>query len=194
MALLTIACDSDGVVYDLETRWWLWYRSHRAPGDGTTKAQLFRQWDMAKSTPMGNHVYDALDEPGFFSIGPAHRGALTWLKKLNDMAQLYIVTSASGKPQAMMDKAEWYQSRAPFLDINSQLVILNDKFRFKADIVIDDRLKNVTDFLDHNTTAHGFYIRRLHGRQDKIPRNYNITEVKGLGDVYKWIVKRTKRI
>jgi len=182
-----IAVDSDGIICDLEQGWLSWYRHHHDPK--MTADKMFRSWDIHKNVLIGTRVYHALAEEGFFSNLMGYRGQLHWLRELSKVANVYVVTSASGKPRAMMEKALWYDKHAPFLDLKHQLVILHDKHRFKCDALVDDRLHNLVLFLEENANrfrnpVQAFYVRRQHGRLDKVPAIVN--EVEGLADVYNY--------
>jgi 5'(3')-deoxyribonucleotidase len=185
MKLLTVAVDSDGVICDLESAWLQWYRHHYDPT--MTYEKFFDKWDIDQSVPaeVGMKVFDALST-GVFSRLKAYDGAIRALNELNEIANVYIVTSANGIPSAMADKANWYKQNVPFIDVKKQLVIMGDKSRFRADIMIDDRLKNITDFLHASPEGKGVYIRRYHGRNDII-NDSRITEAPSLADAVKFL-------
>lgn len=188
---LRIGCDSDGVVCDLDHAWYLWYLKNHGHIE---KEVMYRGWDVAKNVPVGDKVFDAWSEPGFFRNLKPYKGAVEALKTLNNNSDLYIVTSASGEPEALKDKALWYKEHTKFLDVNEQLIICHDKFIVDVDVLIDDRPSNIIDFVNFKKSRAGFLIRQRHNRDFKIPKSLQgrVTDAESLTEAVSMISELMK--
>jgi 5'-nucleotidase len=83
--------------------------------------------------------------PGFFRTVPVMAGSIKGLKKLNAAFEVIVVSMATEFPQSLTDKQFWVHDHFPFISWQ-QLVFCGNKNLIKADIMIDDHLKNLDHF------------------------------------------------
>ncbi len=82
---------------------------------------------------------------GFFRTLPAMNGSQQGLRKLNEHFEVIIVSMATEFPQSLTDKQLWLMDNYPFISWK-QLVFCGCKEIIRADIMIDDHLKNLDNF------------------------------------------------
>ena len=83
--------------------------------------------------------------PGFFRSVPVMPGSREGLKLLNDKYNIIVISLATEFPQSLTDKQLWLHDFFPFINWQ-QMVFCGDKNIIKADIMIDDHLKNLDNF------------------------------------------------
>lgn len=88
--------------------------------------------------------YDYINEEGFFRDLPVIPGSVDALRKLQKDHDIYIVSAATEFRNSLVDKYDWLAEHFPFISWKN-IVFCGDKI-IKADVLIDDRIKNFTDF------------------------------------------------
>jgi 5'(3')-deoxyribonucleotidase len=83
--------------------------------------------------------------PGFFRNLPVMEGSQKVLQKLNEKYNIIIVSLATEFPYSLTDKQLWLNEHFPFISWK-QVVLCGNKHLVKADIMIDDHLKNLDNF------------------------------------------------
>jgi len=99
--------------------------------------------------------------PGFFRDLPLMPGSREALLRLNDLYKIIVVSLATEFPYCMTDKQLWLHDNFPFITWR-QIVFCGDKNVLKADIMIDDHLKNLDHFKGTTilfTQPHNMLIR-----------------------------------
>ena len=92
-----------------------------------------------------NHKwFDYINEKGFFRDLPVIEGSIDALKKLQEQHEVYIVSAAIEFPKSLEDKIDWLGEHFPFISWKN-IVFCGDKI-IKADVLIDDRIKNFSGF------------------------------------------------
>lgn len=86
-----------------------------------------------------------VSEPGFFRNLPVMPGSREVLKKLNEKYDIIVVSLATEFPNSLTDKQLWIHDHFPFISWK-QIVFCGRKSLIKADIMIDDHLKNLDHF------------------------------------------------
>ncbi len=84
-------------------------------------------------------------EPGFFRSVPVMPGSIEGLKLLNDNFRVIVVSLATEFPNSLTDKQLWLHDHFPFIGWQ-QILFCGDKNIIKADIMIDDHIKNLDHF------------------------------------------------
>ena len=134
-----ILVDMDGVLVDIYTRFF--ELQEKETGQrltvndiaGLLEAEAFQNQRKWVSTP------------GFFRNLPVMPGSREVLKKLNDKYRIIVVSLATEFPNSLTDKQLWLNDNFPFISWK-QVVFCGDKNIIKADIMIDDHLKNLDHF------------------------------------------------
>ena len=83
--------------------------------------------------------------PGFFRNVPVMPGSREGLKRLNDNYMVIVVSMATEFPNSLTDKQLWLHDNFPFISWQ-QIVFCGSKSLIRADIMIDDHLKNLDNF------------------------------------------------
>jgi len=92
-----------------------------------------------------NHKwFDYINEKGFFRDLPVIEGSVEALKKLQESHEIYIVSAATEFRNSLEDKIDWLEEHFPFIGWQN-IVFCGDKI-IKADVLIDDRIKNFVGF------------------------------------------------
>jgi len=88
--------------------------------------------------------FEYINEKGFFRDLPVIEGSIEALKKLQENNEIYIVSAATEFRNSLEDKMDWLQEHFPFISWQN-IVFCGNKI-IKADVLIDDRIKNFADF------------------------------------------------
>lgn len=83
--------------------------------------------------------------PGFFRDLPVMKGSQSVLKRLTDNYEIIVGSMATEFPESLTDKQLWLHEHFPFISWR-QIIFCGDKNLVKADIMIDDHLKNLDNF------------------------------------------------
>jgi len=86
-----------------------------------------------------------VNTPGFFRTIQVMPGSQEVLKKLNELFEVVVVSMATEFPNCLTDKQLWLNEHYPFISWR-QIVFCGSKDLIKADIMIDDHLKNLDNF------------------------------------------------
>ncbi len=86
-----------------------------------------------------------VNSPGFFRTVPVMAGSYNILKSLNAKYDVIVISMATEFPLCLTDKQLWLMEYYPFIGWQ-QMVFCGNKSLLKADIMIDDHLKNLDEF------------------------------------------------
>lgn len=141
MSKPVVLMDLDGVVIDLEPKWFSIYNERW--GDNLDPRGN-REWDLLKvvKPESGRDIYNILDMDGFFRDLPAYEGALDGLKTLTRFTDVVVLTSALDNPNAAKDKLLWIREYAPFIK-KGNVIITPRKDLVHGDIMVDDSPNNL---------------------------------------------------
>ena len=106
--------------------------------------------------------------PGFFRNVPVMPGSREGLKRLNDNFKVIVVSLATEFPHSLTDKQLWLHEHFPFISWQ-QIVFCGSKDIIRADIMIDDHLKNLDNFKGETyifTQPHNMLVNTRHMRVD----------------------------
>jgi 5'-nucleotidase len=108
-----------------------------------------------------------VNSPGFFRSIPVMAGSQTGLKRLNDHYEVVVVSMATEFPKSLTDKQLWLNEHFPFITWR-QIVFCGTKDIIQADIMIDDHLKNLDNFMGETiiyTQPHNLNITNRNHRR-----------------------------
>ncbi|PST85295.1 5'(3')-deoxyribonucleotidase [Pedobacter yulinensis] len=88
--------------------------------------------------------FDYINEPGFFRDLGVIPGSQEVIRALHDKYEVYIVSAAMEFRNSLTDKYDWLAEHFPF--IGWQNIIFCGNKIVNADIMIDDRIKNFSEF------------------------------------------------
>ncbi|MEH6703408.1 MAG: 5'(3')-deoxyribonucleotidase [Galbibacter orientalis] len=86
-----------------------------------------------------------IHKAGFFRDAPVIENAIEVMKKLNNVYDIFIVSSAMEFPNSLREKYDWLQEHFPFLHWK-QIILCGSKIPVQGDILIDDHFKNLDYF------------------------------------------------
>jgi 5'(3')-deoxyribonucleotidase len=104
-----------------------------------------------------------VNSPGFFRTVPVMPGSQEGLQKLNNNYNVIVVSMATEFPLCLTDKQLWLTEHYPFIGWK-QIIFCGNKNVIKADIMIDDHIKNLDNFKGETI----IYTQ---------PHNMNLTEI-----------------
>jgi 5'(3')-deoxyribonucleotidase len=82
---------------------------------------------------------------GFFRNARVMEGSREVMEQLQQQYEIFIVSAATEFPQSLQEKQEWLQEHFPFIGWQ-QMVFCGLKTIITADIMIDDRFRNLDPF------------------------------------------------
>ena len=140
---MRIAIDMDEVLADPTTKFiQLYNRDYGVPLD--TFLQPGNEIYHHVPEHINHKWFDYINEKGFFRDLPVIEGSVKALQKLQENHDVYIVSAALEFRNSLEDKIDWLGEHFPFISWKN-IVFCGDKI-IKADVLIDDRIKNLVDF------------------------------------------------
>lgn len=82
---------------------------------------------------------------GFFRNARVMEGSQEVIEQLQQQYEIFIVSAATEFPQSLLEKQEWLNEHFPFISWQ-QMVFCGLKTIITADIMIDDRFRNLDPF------------------------------------------------
>lgn len=140
---MKIAIDMDEVLADpLRKFIQLYHRDYGTPLD----LQLDAGNEIYHHVPEHIHHkwYDYIHEKGFFRDLEPIPGSIEAVRKLQEHYEVYIVSAAMEFPNSLDDKYHWLKEHFPFIGWKN-IIFCGEKI-VNTDIMIDDRIKNFSDF------------------------------------------------
>jgi 5'-nucleotidase len=134
-----ILVDMDGVLADVYSRF---FELHRLESGAELRAVDVAGILEADAFPSQRKW---VTSPGFFRTVPLMQGSFEGMKLLNERYEVIVVSMATEFPNSLTDKQFWLNDNFPFLKWQ-QIIFCGDKSIIKADIMIDDHLKNLDNF------------------------------------------------
>jgi 5'-nucleotidase len=135
----TLAIDMDGVLANVLERFFeldaqdFGRRKQLAEIDGLPELEAF------------SRAHEYVRRKGFFRSLPLIPGSQAAVEKLNRSYDVFIVSAATEFPLSLHEKYEWLHENFPFISWQ-QIVFCGSKRIVRADIMIDDYLKNLDAF------------------------------------------------
>ncbi len=86
-----------------------------------------------------------INSENFFYSALPIQGSIEAVHRLNDVYNIYIVSSAIQFPQSLLEKINWLKKHFPFLSWE-QIVFCGTKDIVYGDLMIDDHFKNLDTF------------------------------------------------
>lgn len=158
----TLAIDMDGVLadvlalfLDLDARDFGRRKTHEEI-EGVPELQAFER------------ILDYLHEDGFFRRAPVIPDSQDVLYRLNQHYNVYIVSAATEYPKSLSEKQAWLNEHFPFITWQ-QMVFCGSKQIIRADLMIDDHLKNL-DFFPGET----YLFHAPHNAKVQAPRHRRV--------------------
>src|SRR6476469_2578227 len=158
----TLAVDMDGVLADVLERFF--ELDAQDFGRRKTLAEIAGMAELDAFVRAKEYVR----QDGFFRDIPVMRGSQAALEKLNRAYDVFIVSAATDFPQSLFEKYEWLREHFPFISWQ-QMVFCGSKRIVRADIMIDDHLKNLDPF--PGTT---YLFTAPHNAQTKSPKHVRV--------------------
>lgn len=90
-------------------------------------------------------LYRWIETPGFFRSFPVMPDSQRVLKLLNEKYEVIVNSMATEFPASLTDKQLWINDNFPFISWK-QVVFCGNKSLIRADLMIDDHLKNLDNF------------------------------------------------
>ena len=141
---LRIAIDMDEVMADSLSRHLQLYNDEF--GTALCKQDLQgRPLHLAVPEPHRRRIDEIALSDGFFWDLDVMPGCQNVIRELTKQYDVFIVTAAMEFPNSFLPKHAWLQEHFPFIDLRN-VVYCGDKSIVDADIMIDDRIRNLEQF------------------------------------------------
>jgi 5'-nucleotidase len=140
---LRIAIDMDEVMADSLSRHLQLYNDEF--GTALCKQDLQGPLHLAVPEAHRRRIDEIALSDGFFWDLDVMPGCQDVIRELTKRYDVFIVTAAMEFPNSFLPKHAWLQEHFPFLDIRN-VVYCGDKSIVDADIMIDDRIRNLEQF------------------------------------------------
>lgn len=140
---MKIAIDMDEVLADPIHKFiQLYNRDHQVPLDLIIKPGT----EIFQNVPedVNDKWFEYINEKGFFRDLPVIDGAVEAVKKLQEKYEVYVVSAAMEFKNSLEDKFDWLNEHFPFISWKN-IIFCGEKI-VSVDVMIDDRIKNFTDF------------------------------------------------
>lgn len=172
MSKPVVLMDLDGVVVDLEPKW---FSVYNAEWDDNLDPKANRVWDLLKvvKPESGRAIYDILDRDGFFRDLPTYPGAMRGLGELARHTDIVVLTSALDNPNAARDKLLWIREFLPFIK-KGNVIITPRKDLVHGDIMVDDSPNNLKKTLAKHKIVYDHPYNRMVKDAERV---YNWTEL-----------------
>lgn len=139
----TIAIDMDEVIADAIKKFIkLYNRDFNTPLD----VEIIPGTEIFRSIPedVNGKWFEYINEPGFFRDMEVIADSQRVIMELQKKYEVYIVSAAMEFRNSLTDKYDWLAEHFPAIDWK-HIVFCGNKI-IKADVLIDDRIKNFKDF------------------------------------------------
>jgi len=139
-----IAMDVDGVVAALDTNWMAWY--NRIYNDNVQASDI-TDWDVHKfvKPECGHKIYEFLKNPSLYDDVLPYPGASSSIAILKSQGHR-IVYATTSPIESFGRKFLWLKQYGFITDLKDYFET-NDKSLVRADILVDDRPKNLETFV-----------------------------------------------
>jgi 5'(3')-deoxyribonucleotidase len=134
-----IAVDMDGVLADVFAQFLEW--DERDTGIRKERGVLLGKSELEAFAGIPEYLFTA----GFFRSIPVVKDSQSVLLELTKKYEVFVVSAATEFPQSLPEKQDWLLENFPFIDWQ-HIVFCGSKQIIKADIMIDDHLKNLDYF------------------------------------------------
>lgn len=120
----------------------LYNRDHQVPLDLVIKPGT----EIFQNVPedVNDKWFEYINEKGFFRDLPVIDGAVEAVRKLQEKYEVYVVSAAMEFKNSLEDKFDWLNEHFPFISWKN-IIFCGEKI-VSVDVMIDDRIKNFTDF------------------------------------------------
>lgn len=172
-----ILIDMDGVICDFVSTFMLLYRN----GGGIVPDGFeWTHWSAMDDLPSQDVRAEVWRDPNLFWIQKPYKGAIMALEALNDAYDVRIVTALPH--MHIKYRSDWVEHYAPFIHRKNQMIFTNDKSLIQADVIIDDHLPHVYNWIRANKGT-GVIVDRPWNRDesDYIRRDEYILSVRVAG-------------
>lgn len=155
--MLRVLIDMDGVLYDWQGAYLDLYRHLTRE---TIPGGLEADWDFADKLPNRAAVDEIEHSRMLWTVGRAYTGAVDAARRLFDTTDAYIATQPGRNIEtAVPGKMMWLSLFMPWLD-PERVIFIRPKWLLQADVLIDDRPRNVRKWLQHNPDGVAYLVAR----------------------------------
>ena len=161
---MRVLIDVDGVLCNFVLAFMYTYEKYAL---GVPDDFVWSNWDSMDELPDWQARDAAWRDPDLFWIPEPYSGAIEALDDLNQRHDVRIVTAV---PHAHVEaRSDWFKRYAPFIHRKNQMIFTNDKSLIRADVIIDDKVEHVDEWLEENIVPRGsgFLIDRPWNRHGK---------------------------
>lgn len=160
---MRVLYDIDSTLADIITPWLAIYNDRF---DDCLTPEDITDWDIKKFVKLEakSKMFPIINEPYFYDYVRPIKNVLNFLHQdLVKGDEVGIITSCNNNTNMIEGKLKWLKKWVPQID-PSDVMFVNNKGWGSANFLVDDRPKNIMDFLDHNPKSRGYLIKQPHNR------------------------------
>lgn len=146
----TLLVDLDGIVADFFGL--LFERYEEQTGEKVHINQI-KEWDMGKYVSHPDVLKDVFHTPGFFAALKPIPGALEALADLKSDGNHIVIATTPCTSHSVMEKWDWCHKHLSGIVPTGDIFIGANKWRIRADYMIDDGAHNAVDFQKYHPHA-----------------------------------------
>lgn len=134
-----VGIDLDDVIWDLLTPW---VSTYNALEGSNLRLEDIKSWDIGKYIPEDKRdiLWNILKDENFYNKIEPKKNATYYLKRLNEMFNLFIVTSTNHEVSTA--KFKRFTTLFPFIE-PQQIIICHNKQLIDLDVLVDDNGNNL---------------------------------------------------
>lgn len=115
------------------------------------------EWDLANALGLSEcetrFIYSELNKPGVARKLGAYPGAVEAVHGLSHIAEIYFVTSPMDQSPTWCHDRLWWLIDNFGLELGSKLVLTQHKHLVFGDMLVDDRVPNITEWASHRPSS-----------------------------------------
>jgi len=162
---MIIFYDFDGVLADTHENL---LRLYNKDFDDTVSKSDITEWNLASfvKPEAKTKIFDYLFSEGFYDNVKPNKDFIEAAKRNIELGHTVGVATACNNNVTMISgKLAWLEKHCPFIDLKN-LIIVDNKGLLKGDLLVDDKLQNLEDFVAANPLGKGLLVRMAHNQND----------------------------
>ncbi len=167
---MTVLFDLDNCLCNLLSPW---LEEYNRRFDDNLKREDITEWEIRPflKPEARTGFFKIINEEGFYKKVKPIEDFISMAKCFVEGGhEVGVLTSCNSSPNMINGKIEWLGKHCNFIPKENWMFCCN-KGLARADMLIDDRVKNIEDFLVNNEHAQGYIVRTYANSKD-IEKNY----------------------
>lgn len=158
---MKVVFDVDSVLADIMTPWMEIYNERYEDDVSISDITSWEVADFVKPEAKKD-IFSIVTSEGFYEkVKPIQRYVALAKEFVEQGHEVSICTSCANNPMMIKEKLAWLEEHIPFIDSDNIMIVTN-KGLACGDMLVDDRPKNLKDFMLSNPLAKGVLVQQPH--------------------------------